>query len=118
MPVDPPNISMPAYLLCIRENAAHDPAQMAIYNRMNREAPRDPKLTPLIAYGATEVLEGTAPDGIVLLQFPTIEDARAWYNSPHYQAAIPHRMKGADYRVMIVQGFDPFNHVQPATGRD
>jgi uncharacterized protein (DUF1330 family) len=71
---------------------------------MNREAPRDPNLTPLIVYGATEALEGKAPDGIILLQFPTVEDAKAWYSSPHYQAAIPHRKKGADYRVMIVQG--------------
>ena len=60
---------------------------------MNRESPRDPKLTPLIAYGATEALEGDAPDGVVLVQFPTVEDAKAWYNSPNYQAAIPHRKK-------------------------
>ena len=95
---------MPAYMICIREDAVRDPTELAIYSRMNREAPRDPKLTPLIAYGATEALEGNAPDGIVVLQFPTVEDAKAWYNSPHYQAAIPHRKKGADYRVMIVQG--------------
>jgi len=95
---------MPAYMLCIREDAVRDPAELATYSRMNREAPRDPKLTALIAYGATEALEGKAPDGIVLLQFPTVEDARDWYNSPSYQAALPHRKNGADYRVMIIQG--------------
>lgn len=95
---------MPAYMLCIREDAVRDPAELAIYSRMNRESPRDPKLTPLVAYGATEALEGDAPDGIVLLQFPTVEDAKAWYNSPNYQAALLHRKKGADYRVMIIQG--------------
>jgi uncharacterized protein (DUF1330 family) len=95
---------MPAYVLCIREEPPHDPAELAIYSRMNRENPRDPKLTPLIVYGAAEALEGPAPDGIVLLQFPTVEDARAWYESPGYQAAIPHRRNGADYRVMIIQG--------------
>jgi uncharacterized protein (DUF1330 family) len=95
---------MPAYVLCIRENAVRDPTAMATYSRLNREAPRDPKLTPLVVYGATEALEGEAPDGMVLLQFPTVEDAKAWYNSPQYQAAIPHRQIGADYRVMIVQG--------------
>jgi uncharacterized protein (DUF1330 family) len=96
---------MPAYVLCIREEAVRDPAEMAIYSRMNQEAPRDPNLTPLIVYGATEALEGKAPDGIVVLQFPTVEDAKAWYDSPYYQATIPHRRKGADYRVMIVEGF-------------
>jgi uncharacterized protein (DUF1330 family) len=95
---------MPAYVLCIREGAVRDPTAMSTYSRLNREAPRDPNLKALIAYGATEALEGAAPDGVVLLQFPTVEDARAWYNSPDYQAALPHRKKGADYRVMIIQG--------------
>jgi uncharacterized protein (DUF1330 family) len=95
---------MPAYVLCLREEAVRNPTEMATYSGMTREAPRDPNLKPLVLYGATEALEGNAPDGIVLLQFPTVEDAKAWYNSPHYQAAIPHRKKGADYRVMIVQG--------------
>jgi uncharacterized protein (DUF1330 family) len=95
---------MPAYVLCIREKPAHDPAALATYSRMNREAPRNPNLTPLVVYGATEALEGEAPDGVIILQFPTVEDAKAWYNSPNYQAAIPHRKKGADYRIMILQG--------------
>lgn len=95
---------MPAYVLCIREDAVIDPTALATYSRMNREGSRDPNLTPLIVYGATEALEGDAPDGIVLLQFPTVEAAKAWYNSPQYQAAIPHRKQAADYRVMIIQG--------------
>jgi uncharacterized protein (DUF1330 family) len=40
----------------------------------------------------------------VLLQFPTAEAAKAWYSSPAYQTALEHRKKGADYRVMIIQG--------------
>jgi uncharacterized protein (DUF1330 family) len=95
---------MPAYVLCIREEPIRDPDEMATYSRMNRESPRDPHLMPLVVYGATEALEGKAPDGVIVLQFPTVEDAKAWYNSPNYQAAIPHRKKGADYRVMIIQG--------------
>ena len=95
---------MPAYMLFIREGAIRDQSELDTYSRKNREGPRDPKLTPLVVYGAMEVLEGEPPDGIVLLQFPTVEDAKAWYNSPAYQAAIPHRKKGADYRAVIVQG--------------
>jgi uncharacterized protein (DUF1330 family) len=33
-----------------------------------------------------------------------LEDAQAWYQSPAYQAALLHRKKAADYRVIIVQG--------------
>ena len=61
-------------------------------------------LTPLVVYGALEALEGDAPDGVVILRFPTVEDARAWYNSPAYQAAVAYRKKGADYRAFIVEG--------------
>jgi uncharacterized protein (DUF1330 family) len=95
---------MAVYMLFIREGAVRDPSEMDTYRRMNRENPPDPKLTPLVVYGALEALEGEAPDGIILLQFPTVEDAKAWYNSPAYQAAIPHRKKAADYRALIVQG--------------
>jgi uncharacterized protein (DUF1330 family) len=95
---------MPVYMLFIREGAVRDQAELNIYSRMNRESPRDPNMKPLVVYGAMEAIEGNAPDGMVMLQFPTVEDAKAWYNSPAYQAAIPHRMKGADYRAFIVQG--------------
>jgi len=30
--------------------------------------------------------------------------ARAWYDSPAYQAAKAHRVKAADYRVIFVEG--------------
>jgi uncharacterized protein (DUF1330 family) len=95
---------MPAYLLFIREGAVRDPAELAIYSRMNRDNPRDPKLKPLVVYGATEALEGEAPDGIVLLEFPTAEDARRWYHSPGYQEALKHRQMAADYRAMLIEG--------------
>ena len=95
---------MPAYMFFIREDKIRDQAEMDIYSRMNRESPRDPNLKALVVYGVTEAVEGKAPDGVVMLQFPTVEAAKAWYNNPNYQAAIPHRMKGADYRAFIVQG--------------
>jgi uncharacterized protein (DUF1330 family) len=95
---------MPVYMLFIRERPIRDKAEMETYSRMNREGPRDPKMKVLSVYGAIEAIEGNAPDGMVMLQFPTAEDAKAWYNSPSYQAAMQHRLKGADYRVMIVQG--------------
>jgi uncharacterized protein (DUF1330 family) len=95
---------MPAYMLFIREDAVRDQAEMDIYSQLNRASPRDPKLKPLVLYGAIEAVEGKAPDGIVMLEFPTAEDARVWYNSPSYQAALKHRLKGADFRAIIIQG--------------
>jgi uncharacterized protein (DUF1330 family) len=95
---------MAAYVLFVREGAIRDQAEMDLYQRLTREIPPDPKLTPLVVYGATETLEGEPPHGVVLLEFPTVEDAKAWYRSPGYQAAAPHRRKGAEYRAFIVQG--------------
>ena len=95
---------MPAYVLFIREGQIGNASEMQTYERIARAAPPDPKLTPLALYGAMESLEGEAPDGVVILQFPTVEDAKAWYESPGYQAAVPHRKKGANYRAFIVQG--------------
>ncbi len=96
---------MPAYVIVLRESPVRDPAELAEYQRLNREN-RDPSspLEPVVVYGRIEALEGEAPDGVVVLRFPTVEDARAWYDSPAYQAALPHRLKAADHRVLIVEG--------------
>ncbi len=95
---------MAVYMLFIRENAVRDPEEMARYSQLNRQNAGEFDLTPLVVYGDIEAVEGESPDGMVILKFDTAGEARAWYNSPAYQAALPHRLKGADYRVMIVQG--------------
>ncbi len=96
---------MPAYLIVYRETPVRDAAEMEKYSSKNREmAGGDWKLTPLVVYGAVHPLEGPPPDGVVMLQFPTVEDAKAWYDSPAYQSALPHRQRAADFRVIIVEG--------------
>ena len=50
------------------------------------------------------MLEGPDVEGVVIVSFPTFEEARAWYDSPAYRAARAHRFKGADYRGVIVEG--------------
>jgi uncharacterized protein (DUF1330 family) len=79
---------------------------MEKYSAMNRQLPPPAGLTPLAVYGALESLEGDAPDGAVVLQFPSVQAAKAWYHSADYQAALPHRKKGANYRAFIVEGID------------
>ena len=95
---------MPAYLFVIRLGPIKDAAEMAEYHRRTREAPPSVPLKPLVVYGALDALEGAAPDGVVMLQFDSVEDARTWYQSPAYQAALPHRLKAADYLSFIVEG--------------
>jgi uncharacterized protein (DUF1330 family) len=96
---------MAAYLIFIREGEVFDPEAMALYKTHNRTNPAPIPAKPLIVYGKTEALEGDAPDGIVVLEFPDAATARAWYDSEEYQAGIPLRKKAADYRAMLVEGF-------------
>jgi uncharacterized protein (DUF1330 family) len=42
--------------------------------------------------GEIETLEGEAPPRLVVLEFPSVEQARAWYHSPEYQAILPLRL--------------------------
>jgi len=96
---------MPAYLIVYRESPVRDPAEMEKYQAQTRQmSGTDWKLTPRVIYGDVTPLEGQAPDGVIMLEFPTVEDAKAWYESPAYQAALPHRKKAADFRAIIVQG--------------
>jgi uncharacterized protein (DUF1330 family) len=97
---------MAVYALFLRESAIRDPAAMEAYSTTARGArPANVEMAPLSMYGAITPLEGQAPDGVVILKFPDMENAKAWYFSEGYQYAIPHRQKGADYRVMFVEGF-------------
>jgi uncharacterized protein (DUF1330 family) len=42
----------------------------------------------------------------VILEFESVDAARAWYESPDYQAAIPLRQAGGETNVAIISGFD------------
>lgn len=90
--------------------------EVTIHNHENYEEYK--KLTPasIAAYdgrfvirGAkTESLEGDwNPDRIVVLEFPTIERAKEWYNSQQYEAAKKIRHANATSKMLLVQGFDP-----------
>jgi uncharacterized protein (DUF1330 family) len=95
---------MPAYLIVYRESAVRDSTEMQQYQAKARQVGGGFKLTPRVLEGAVTALEGKPPEGVILLEFPSVEDARSWYDSPQYQAALPHRKRAADYRVIIVQG--------------
>ncbi len=69
--------------------------------------------TTLVAYGGhflaaggrTQALEGLAPPNtFVILQFPSMDKAKAWYNSPEYQKILPLRRAAANSRVYLAEG--------------
>lgn len=59
----------------------------------------------LVRGGATETKEGGwSPKRLVVLEFPSVEQARRWYESPEYAPLLAMRLKAADSRAVIVEG--------------
>ena len=58
----------------------------------------------LVRGGKAEALEGAQPKRVVVLEFPSFEQARKWYNSPEYAPLIALRQKGARGRLLLVEG--------------
>lgn len=55
--------------------------------------------------GETVVLEGQAGAGrVVVLEFPSIEQAKAFYDSPEYRKARDARAGAANMRLVAVEG--------------
>ena len=55
--------------------------------------------------GAVQSLEGGwQPKRLVVLEFPSVEQARRWYDSEEYRAPKALRMKASRGKVIIVEG--------------
>lgn len=66
-------------------------------------APFDGKA--LVLGGETDVVEGDwQPNRLVILEFPSLEQARAWYNSPAYQKILPLRLSASRGSFLFVEG--------------
>lgn len=94
---------MAAYIVFTRE-LTHDAAALATYSEQVGETLDGHPITVLAAYGRQEVLEGPEVEGVVILEFPSFDEAKAWYDSPAYREVREHRFRGADYRAVIVEG--------------
>ena len=95
---------MPAYLVYICQSVS-DRKELETYWK---DMPRtllgfDVKLHT--AYRPFELLEGEGlVEGIVVAEFPSMEEAKRWYGSPGYVTVRQHRMRGAKYLGLLVDG--------------
>lgn len=94
---------MPAYVVFMRERTL-DPSELEAYWARVKATLDGRPIKVLAAYGMHVTLEGPDVEGVVIAEFPTVEDARDWYDSPAYQEAARHRHRGAVYRGLIVEG--------------
>ncbi|QDV63060.1 DUF1330 domain-containing protein [Crateriforma conspicua] len=97
---------MSAYIVFIREKTL-DKSELETYWQKAPAAMEGHPVKPLAAYGSHVILEGPEVEGVVIAEFPTVEEARKWYDSPAYQEAARHRFRGAVYRGLIVEGVRP-----------
>ena len=77
---------MPAYVIFIRERT-HNRAELDAYAAAVGPLLQGLPVRFLAAYGRQKVLEGSEIEGVAIAEFPTLEEAVAWYESPAYQAA-------------------------------
>ncbi|TAK52472.1 MAG: DUF1330 domain-containing protein [Betaproteobacteria bacterium] len=59
----------------------------------------------LVRGGAVETREGGwAPARLVVLEFASMAQARAWYDSPEYQQALAIRLQTANSKLIFMEG--------------
>lgn len=86
----------------------HDPEGMRAYGQASLPSLAEGGAKVLVVDRQPEVLEGEWPaTQTVVLEFESVEAARAWYRSDTYQAAAKLRQASADCDAVIVSGFEP-----------
>ena len=94
---------MSAYFISFRDSMK-DAARYAAYLQKAGPSLADREARLLVANGALTPLEGECPDGVVIIEFPDLQAARDWYESPAYQAVIGERLAATEGRAVNVEG--------------
>ena len=94
---------MSAYFISFRDSMK-DAARYAAYLQKAGPSLADREARLLVANGALTPLEGQCPDGVVIIEFPDLQAAQDWYDSPAYQAVIGERLAATEGRAVIVEG--------------
>jgi uncharacterized protein (DUF1330 family) len=84
-----------------------DSESLAVYKRLMPSSVKKYGGRFLVRGGTTEVLEGEWSPALVLIEFPTVEQARQWYGSEEYRPALEIRQRAADNELLIVEGVAP-----------
>src|SRR5258708_8238225 len=93
---------MSAFLVFIREKTL-DQSELKAYWAKIRATLEGRPIKILAAYGRHVTLEGPEAEGVVVAEFPSVEEARGWYDSPPYQEVAQHPFRGAVHPSLIVK---------------
>ena len=94
---------MATYMVFTRESTSN-PSELETYMQKVGDTLTGHPIKVLAAYGRQEVVEGPEVEGVVILEFPSFEAAKAWYDSPAYREVREHRFRGAVYRGVLIEG--------------
>jgi uncharacterized protein (DUF1330 family) len=82
-----------------------DPVRYADYRKMVPPSIEKYGGRFLVRGGKTHTLEGTwAPGRFVVVEFPSVEQAKAWWASPEYAEARALRWATADSEMIVAEG--------------
>jgi uncharacterized protein (DUF1330 family) len=93
---------MPAYIIADVE--VTDPAQYEEYKKLSTATMQAHRAEVLVRGGRAEPLEGREPRRVIVLKFPSLQAARAFYDSPEYARARAARANAAIMNMFIVEG--------------
>ena len=95
---------MPAYNIV--EVEIHEPALYEDYKKLTPGSLEKYEGKFIVRGAKTEALEGGwDPQRIVVLEFPSVEKAKAWWASEEYAQAKAIRQKAATTKMLVVEGF-------------
>src|SRR5258707_14875887 len=96
---------MSAYALARLFNVTPGPSIVEYLKRI--DATLQPFGGHFIIHGAKpEVVEGVWTGDLIVVTFPDMAAARAWYGSPDYRAILPLRLNNADGEGILIDGVD------------
>ena len=94
---------MPAYI--ITEIEVTDPVRYEDYKKMSPVSIQAYGGRFIVRGGAAETLEGEwSPKRVVVVEFPTLAIAKAWWSSPEYAAAKKLRQETSTTQMIVVDG--------------
>ncbi|MGW0231366.1 DUF1330 domain-containing protein [Actinopolymorpha singaporensis] len=101
---------MPTYAIANLHDPKYHPDVTEYIERI--QGTLDPFNGRFLVHGTQhEVVEGSWPGGVVVIEFPSLADAHGWYDSPAYQEILHLRTDHITGDVIFVEGvsegYDP-----------